>query len=141
MDENFMVPVDSPAISLKEDAKRYCLSLDFVLRSLDEHLDRESLIIILLDCCRENPLIDVKSMRVKGHDQIHKGLSAVNLKTNPDSSTVFLGFAAAPGARNQSVLLVNMLAYGRSNIYVYTTCTHCLPLSLSLHSDLKHFKK
>ena len=133
MDENFMMPVDSPAISLKEDAKRYCLSLDFVLRSLDERLDRESLIIILLDCCRENPLIDVKSMRAKGHDHIHKGLSAVNLRTNPDSCTVFLGFAAAPGARNRVFYLLTCWHTGirsfmnADNIHTLSSSL-CIPL-------------
>ena len=109
--ENFMVPVDSHAISLKEDARRICLSLDFVLRSLDECLDRESLIIILLDCCRENPLLDVKSIRAKGRQHIPKGLSAVNLQTSPDSCTVFVGFAAAPGALQRCVLPANIRTF------------------------------
>ena len=106
--ENFMVPVDSPAITLKEDARRFCLPLDFVLRSLDEHLDRESLIIVLLDCCRENPLLDVKSMRTKGRQNIPKGLAAVNLRTSPDSCSVFVGFAAAPGALQRCMLAANV---------------------------------
>ena len=58
-----------------------------------QQLDRESLIIALLDCCREETL--TRGLRTLG-DTGKRGLGQVNL-SDPDSAAVFIGYAAAPG--------------------------------------------
>jgi hypothetical protein len=58
-----------------------------------EQLDRGSLNIALLDCCREETL--TRGLRTLGGTG-KQGLGPVNF-SDPDSAAVFVGYAAAPG--------------------------------------------
>ena len=91
--KNYLVPVDAPENMLQADIEYKCISLDWIMACILQQLDRESLIIALLDCCREETF--TRGLRTLGGTG-KRGLGPVNLNY-PDSAAVFVGYAAAPG--------------------------------------------
>jgi uncharacterized caspase-like protein len=91
--KNYLLPVDAPANMLDAEIRYKCISLDMIMECILDQLDRESLIIALLDCCREETLN--RGLRTLGGTG-KRGLGPVKL-SNPDSAAVFVGYAAAPG--------------------------------------------
>ena len=93
--ENYFVPIDAPDITGKADADRFCVPLQWMLGSLVEKLTKDSLVIVLLDCCRENPQ-KARGMRARGSRNYGQGLADVNM-SNPEEARMFVGYAAGPG--------------------------------------------
>jgi hypothetical protein len=91
--KNYLVPVDAPENMLEAEIEYKCISLDWIMACILQQLDRESLIIALLDCCREETF--TRGLRTLGGTG-KRGLGPVNL-SDPDSAAVFVGYAAAPG--------------------------------------------
>ena len=93
--ENFFMPIDAPSsIGTRADAEDGCVSLAWMLNSILERLTRESLVIVLLDCCRDNP-IKARGMRSRG-TRGGQGLAEVKL-SNSKEARLFVGYAAGPG--------------------------------------------
>jgi hypothetical protein len=93
--ENFFMPIDAPSsIGTKADAEDGCVSLAWMLNSILQRLTRESLVIVLLDCCRDNP-IKARGMRSRG-TRSGQGLAEVKL-SNSKEARLFVGYAAGPG--------------------------------------------
>ena len=93
--ENFFMPIDAPSsIGTKADAEDGCVSLAWMLNSILQRLTRESLVIVLLDCCRDNP-IKARGMRSRG-TRGGQGLAEVKL-SNSKEARLFVGYAAGPG--------------------------------------------
>jgi Leucine-rich repeat (LRR) protein/uncharacterized caspase-like protein/GTPase SAR1 family protein len=93
--ENFFMPIDAPSsIGTKADAEDGCVSLAWMLNSILQRLTRESLVIVLLDCCRDNP-IKARGMRSRG-TRDGQGLAEVKL-SNSKEARLFVGYAAGPG--------------------------------------------
>jgi hypothetical protein len=93
--ENFFMPIDAPSsIGTKADAEDGCVSLAWMLNSILQRLTRESLVIVLLDCCRDNP-IKARGMRSRG-TRGEQGLAEVKL-SNSKEARLFVGYAAGPG--------------------------------------------
>jgi hypothetical protein len=91
--KNYLLPVDAPENMLEAEIAFKCISLDWIMACILQQLDSESLIIALLDCCREETL--TRGLRTLGGTG-KRGLGPVNL-SDPDSAAVFVGYAAAPG--------------------------------------------
>ena len=92
--KNYLLPVDAPGDMLEGEVETRCVSLDWIMNLLIEHLDGESLIIVLLDCCREETLSrGLRSVR----KQAKRGLAVGQILSTGDSASVFVGYAAAPG--------------------------------------------
>ena len=96
---NYFVPVDAPWMG-EEEVQYKCVSFDWIMAILLHHLDGESLIIVLLDCCREETSRGLRGFGGKAK----RGLGKVDLSSK-DSAAVFVGYAAAPGrvAEEESV--------------------------------------
>jgi hypothetical protein len=93
--KNYLLPVDAPEDMSDAEIRYKCISLDMIMDCILEQLDRESLIIALLDCCREETETLTRGPRKLGGTG-KRGLGPVNL-SGPDSAAVFVGYAAAPG--------------------------------------------
>ena len=94
--ENFFMPTDAPSsIFSKADAEDGCVSLAWMINSTLARLTRESLVIVLLDCCRVNP-IKARGMRSRGARGGQVGLAEVKL-SDPTEARLFVGYAAGPG--------------------------------------------
>ncbi len=91
--KNYLVPVDAEENIPEAEIKYLCISLDWIMDCILQHLDKESLIIAFLDCCREETF--TRGLRTLGGTG-KRGLGPVNLSA-PDSPAVFIGYAAAPG--------------------------------------------
>ncbi len=91
--KSYLLSVDAPENMLEAEIPFKCISLDWIMVCILQQLDRESLIITLLDCCREETL--TRGLRTLGGTG-KRGLGPVNL-SDPDSAAVFTGYAAAPG--------------------------------------------
>jgi hypothetical protein len=91
--KNYLVPVDAPESMSEAEIQYKCISLDYIMACILQQLGRESLIIALLDCCREETV--TRGLRTLGGTG-KRGLGPVNL-SDPDSAAVFVGYAAAPG--------------------------------------------
>ncbi len=90
--KNYLLPVDAPANMLDAEICYKCISLDMIMDCILGQLDRESLIIALLDCCREETV--TRGLRTGSTGK--RGLRSMNL-SDPESPAVFVGYAAAPG--------------------------------------------
>ena len=92
--ENLLLPTDAPSTMLPGELRYKCVSLNLIMSCLLDRLDKESLIIVLLDCCREETLS--RGLQSLGRAPGQRGLGRVAL-SDPDSAAVFVGYAAAPG--------------------------------------------
>ena len=92
--ENLLLPTDAPSTMLPGELLYKCVSLNLIMSCLLDRLDKESLIIVLLDCCREETLS--RGLQSLGRAPGQRGLGRVAL-SDPDSAAVFVGYAAAPG--------------------------------------------
>jgi len=91
----FFMPIDAPSsIGTKADAEDGCVSLAWMLNSIIQRLTPESLVIVLLDCCRDNP-IKARGMQSRG-TRGWQGLAEVKL-SNSKEARLFVGYAAGPG--------------------------------------------
>ena len=93
--ENFLLPVDAPAGMLPGEVRYKCVSLDMLTAMMLHQLNKESLIIVMLDCCRDETSsrgLQTSSRGAAGR----RGLGHVPL-SEPNSAAVFVGYAAAPG--------------------------------------------
>ena len=88
---NYLVPTDaSEDLADAADVHDQCVSLEWVMDKLLSHLDKESLVIVLLDCCRE----ETSRSLVCGSGK--RGLASINLSAR-NAASVFVGYAAVPG--------------------------------------------
>jgi len=109
--ENFLLPIDVPADMLEGEVNLKCVSLNWFMFTILGQLGRESLVIVLLDCCREETFAwGFRSKRAG-----KRGLGAVSL-SDSDSAAVFVGYAAAPG----------MCAMERPNRSFLCSCCGCV---------------
>ncbi len=91
--KNYLLPVDAPENMSAAEIPYKCISLDYIMACVLQQLGSESLIIALLDCCREETF--TRGLHTLGGTG-KRGLGPVNL-SDPDSAAVFVGYAAAPG--------------------------------------------
>ena len=88
---NYLVPTDaSEDLADEADVHDQCVSLEWVMDKLLRHLDKKSLVIVLLDCCRE------ETSRGLARGSGKRGLASINLSAK-DAASVFVGYAAVPG--------------------------------------------
>jgi hypothetical protein len=85
--ENFLVPIDADGSASKDDVKKKCVSVQNLLDTMSKKFGGAVLVILLLDCCRENP---TKSTKFKG------SFSKLDLSSNV--TRTFVGYATAPGS-------------------------------------------
>ena len=109
-DENYLVPVDAKKIvasncehnqqtkcgvCTKSEVKATCISLQTLLNALLDKLPPGSLIIFLLDCCRDDP---GKGLDLNPH--VKNSFAKMQLKDGGNSherTETFIGYATAPG--------------------------------------------
>jgi hypothetical protein len=85
--ENFLVPIDADGSASKDDVKKKCVSVQNLLDTMSKKFGGAVLVILLLDCCRENP---TKSTKFKG--------SFSKLDLSSHVMRTFVGYATAPGS-------------------------------------------
>jgi hypothetical protein len=85
--ENFVVPIDADGSASKDDVKQKCVSVQNLLDTMSKKFGGAVLVILLLDCCRENP---TKSTKFKG--------SFSKLDLSSHVTRTFVGYATAPGS-------------------------------------------
>ena len=85
--ENFLVPIDADGSASKDDVKKKCVSVQNLLDTMSKKFGGAVLVILLLDCCRENP---TKSTKFKG--------SFSKLDLSSHVARTFVGYATAPGS-------------------------------------------
>ena len=85
--ENFLVPIDADVSGSKDAVKNMCISVQSLLADINNKFGGRFLVILLLDCCRENP---TKSAKFKG------SFAKLDLSLHP--MRTFVAYATAPGS-------------------------------------------